>query len=313
MDSNAFSQLYQKQSGDETLTAFEGDVGFSLIKTYPEQTPYFKDGYRMFIKVALSDQGVVYSVNMTSPRVQDGKKEYILTNGNQYKKKVTNYYSGGDEFNFDFSKQIVVHTKTKREFSINEFVNILTGNHLSDRLFWKRKLNWCVNYFLKSLFWLSDKHYEYIRVSLDKYHFSRGDKPETKEEINIEPFFKYFYISKNLIFTLLLLAFVIAILSLLFPHLLQIRELWQLLFGEFSLSNPMAVLLFFLILFTSEKFSLCLNKSIMNFLLPSKDHINKSRLTFVEKLHNFQQSNHFTLKLSLRTGSRSDNILVADK
>lgn len=301
MDSNTFAQLYTKKPEDETLTPFEGDVGFSLIKTYPEHTQYHKDGQRLFIKVALSDRGLSYSVNMTTPKERDGKKEYVLTDGNEYKKKVTNYYSGGDEFTFDTSKQKVIHRKTNKEFLMDEFIAILVGNHLSDRLFWKRKLNWVVNNILKLLFWLSDKHYEHVKVSIDKYHFSRGDKPETKENKNIEPFFKYFYISKNLIFTLLLLAFVTAIFVSFFPEVLQIRNWWRFLFGEFSLSNPMVVLLFFLILFTSEKFSLWLNKSIKNFLMPTKDYFNDPKPTFVEKLHNFQKSNHFRLKLNLKS------------
>lgn len=300
MDSSNFAQLYKQQDGDETLTPFEGDVGFSLIKLYPPQTKYFKDGRRMFIKVGLSEAGLIYSVNMTNPKKRDGQEEYILTDGEEYKKKVTNYYSGGDEFSFDASKRKVVHNKTKKEFTVNEFVQILVGNHLSDRLFWKRKLNWIVSHILKILFWLTDKHYEHVRVSIDKYHFSRGDKPETEEEKNIEPFFKYFYISKNLIFSLLLVSFMFAVLTAFFSEALPLQRWWHYLFGEFSLSNPMVVLLFFLVLFSSEKISLWLNKSIKDFLIPRKDYFNDPKTNFIEKLHNFQQNNKFNLKLSLR-------------
>ena len=107
MDSKNFSQLYKIQNGNEKMIPFEGDIGFSLIKFYPKQTQYYDDGRRLFIKIALSKKGLVYSVNMTNPESRDNQDDYILTDGEEYKKKVTNYYSGGDEFSFDEIKQIM--------------------------------------------------------------------------------------------------------------------------------------------------------------------------------------------------------------
>jgi ABC-type bacteriocin/lantibiotic exporter with double-glycine peptidase domain len=145
--------------------------------------------------------------------------------------------------------------------------------------------------FLKILFWLSDKHYEKIRVSIDKYHIGRDNQPIKEDEKNTEPFFKYFYISKNTIFALLLLTFILAIFSFVFP--VCIKNLWP--FGEFSLSNPFVILFFFLILFSCEKLSTWLNLKIKEFF--EKESAFHKKVNFIERLHNYQYQNNFKLKL----------------
>ena len=146
---------------------------------------------------------------------------------------------------------------------------------------------------LRLFFWLSDKHYEKIRVAIDKYHFNRDNQPIKDDEKNVEPFFKYFYISKNTIFALLLLTFLIAILSIIFPCVIYLEKIWP--FGDFSLSNPFVILFFFLVLFSCEKFSIWLNKKIKNFF--EKESFQKKEINFIERLHNYQYNNKFKLKL----------------
>jgi len=226
-------------------------------------------------------------------------RSYIITDGEEYKKKVTNFVSdtGDGEFTFDELQKKIKHNKTGKYFTLNEFVEILATNHLSDRLFWKRKGNTLVNVFLKILFWLSDKHYERVQVSIDKYNFSRDNKPVMEKQNNTEPFFKYFYISKNLIFAILLITFLGAILVGIFSDKIPLKYLWYSLFGGFSLSNPLVILLFFLVLFSSEKISVWLNSSIKDFLMPDEGYFSKNKETFIEKLHNYQYHNKFNLKL----------------
>lgn len=301
MDAKEFTNHYTKQDSDEAITPFQDEAGFSLIRSYPKETPYYKDGRRMFIKVAALDRGFFYGVDMTKPEKRGETTEYIITEGGEYKKKITNFISdGSSEFVVDNVNKKIMHQPTSKVFTLNEFVDILVANHLADRLFWKRKLNTFIDLILKTLFWLSDKHYERVRVMMDKYHFSQGKKPAVEEQTNIEPFFKYFYISKNFIFGVLLMTFLIAVLAAVFPERIPLKYIWHSLFGEFSLSNPMVVLLFFLSLFSSEKLSIWLNKNINNFLMPQDSHFSKQKESFIEKLHNYQFNNKFDLKLNRR-------------
>jgi hypothetical protein len=302
MDSQEFTNLYTKQNFDEAITSFQNEAGFSLIRLYPEGTPYHKDGRRMFMKVAVLERGFFYGVDMTRPEKRGETTDYVITDGNEYRKKVTNFMSDGGEFVFDEANKRIVHQKTNKSLTLNEFVDILEANHLADRLFWKRILNFLADSTLKIIFLLSDKQYEKIRVAIDKYNFSRDNKPIPAEKHNIEPFFKYFYISKNLIFGILLVTFIIAILVATFPNKLPIKSVWHSFFGEFTLSNPMVVLLFFLGLFSSEKLSKWLNRKIKEFLMPDKNNFynSQNKENFVEKLHNFQYQNKFNLRISLR-------------
>lgn len=280
-----FTELYTRQSQDESITTFQSETGFSLIRFYPEGSDYNKDGKRMFIKVAALERGFFYSVEMTKPEQRGESSSYIIVEGKEYKKKVTNFFSSFDnqEFSFDVNSKKVTHLPSKKIFSLNQFIEILVKNHLSDRLFWKRVTNEIVSALLKVLFWLSDKQYERIRVAIDKYHASRDNKPLPIQEKNIEPFFKYFLISKNILFALLLFAV---------PASILLGCLWK--SGDFSLSNPSVVLLFFLVLFTCEKLSMVLDNKIRDFF--GKDDFNKKR-NFIEKLHDYQFRNEFKLKV----------------
>lgn len=299
MDVQEFTNLYTKQKSDETVTSFQNENGFSLIRLYPENTSYRTDGRRMFIKIAVLDKGLFYGVDMTKPKKEEKNDSYLLTDGEEYKKKVTNFVSdtGDNEFIFDEVRKEIKHNETGKYFTLNEFVEILAKNHLSDRLYWKRNLNTLNNALLKIIFWLSDKRYEKTQISIDKYHWKRDNKPAIDDEKNIEPFFKYFYISKNFIFTMLLIAFLVAIVVAIFPKEIPIKDIWLSLFGGFSLSNPLVVLLFFLTLFSSEKLSVWLNNNIKDFLMPDKSHFSKKKDNFIEKLHNYQYHNKFNLKL----------------
>lgn len=182
MNSEEFVKLYTRQDSDESITTFQNEMGFSLIRFYPKNTPYFKDGRRMFIKIAALDRGFFYSVEMTRSEKEGEKTSYIITEGEEYKRKVTNFFSDGSELTFDNATQKVNHQLSSKNFTMNEFVEILVANHLSDRLFFKRILNELANRVLKFLFWLSDARYERIQMAIDKYHYGKGENPPPKDE-----------------------------------------------------------------------------------------------------------------------------------
>lgn len=295
MNKEDFLKLYTKKDSDDSITPFSNEIGFSLIRNYPKNTPYHKDGKKMFLKIALLQGKLFYAVDMTKPEQREGEPiSYIITEGQEYRKKTTNFFSDNQEpFIFDESTKKIIFTPKNKSFTVNEFIEILVLNHLSDRLFVKRILNWIADLFLKLLFWLSDKHYEKIRVAIDKYHFNRDNQPIKEDEKSVEPFFKYFYISKNTIFALLLLTFLFAILSAIFPHVIFLEKIWP--FGEFTLSNPFVVLFLFLILFSCEKFSVWLNNKIKEFF--DKESVFKKKVNFIERLHDYQYQNKFKLRL----------------
>lgn len=280
MDSEKFVELYTHTDADELITPFSNDVGFSLVRNYPKDSLYYKDGKKMFIKISVRKDTIFYSVDMVVPDQSENQTSYIITEGNEYKRKVTNFFSDTKEpFIFDPTTKEVVYKKKNRKFNLNNFVNIIIRNHLSDRLFIKRKLNMLVKMMLIFLFWLSDKHYEPIKTSIDKYHFGRQNQPTKEDKKDVEPFFKYFYVSKNILFTVLIISFSVSIFS---------GYYWIL--GDFSLSNPSIVLLLFLTLFAGEKFSVWLDRTIKEFFA--------SKINFIEKLHNFQFNNRFNLRLN---------------
>jgi hypothetical protein len=295
MTKEDFLKLYTKKDNDDSITPFSNEIGFSLIRNYPKNTPYHKDGKKMFLKIALLQGKLFYAVDMTKPEQREGEQiSYVISQGEEYKKKTTNFFSDNQEpFIFDETQKRIIFEPKNKKFTVDEFVDILVLNHLSDRLFFKRILNSISDFVLKLLFWLSDKHYEKIRVAIDKYHFNRDNKPIKESEKNVEPFFKYFYISKNTIFALLLLTFLLAILSAVFPQIICLEKIWP--FGEFSLSNPFIVLFFFLILFSCEKFSIWLNNKIKEFF--EKESVFEKKVNFIEQLHNYQYQNKFKLRL----------------
>ncbi len=288
MNIQEFTNLYIKQDIDEKVTSFNGEIGFSLVRQYPEGTPYQKDGKKMFIKVAIINNSLFYSVDMTKPEKRGEDFSYILTDGREYKKSITNFISNTEdnEFIFDQSLQKVIHLKSKKKFNLNQFIDVLVFNHLSDCLFWKRKLNYLASGILKIFFWLVKYHYDHLETSMNLYHFKKGEKSFPVKEKEPDPFFKYFDISKNILF---LLFITLSSLSFFFGHL------WS--SGDFSVSNPTVVLFFFLILFSCEKISLSLEKSIREFLKPEDNIFSKKKMNFIEKLHQYQQKNQFNLKI----------------
>ena len=284
MNGEEFAKLYTRQDSDETITPFQNEAGFSLIRFYPKDTPYFKDGRRMFIKIVDLDRGFFYGVDMTKPQKRDEATEYVITDGEEYRKKVTNFISDGSEFSFNSTAKKIIHQPTGKSFTVNEFVEVLASNHLSDRLFWKRRINAITNSALKFIFWLSDKHYDRVKTAIDKYHFNQK-QTYSEEKINdVDPFFKYFLIYRNTLFIGLIVALSVAV----FVGQSNILD-------EFTVANPLIILAFFLFLSFCEKISIWLNIKIKGFFTQRQFYNEKPN--FIERLHDYQFRNKFQLKL----------------
>ena len=286
MTKEDFFNLYDKNETYNSITQFSNEVGFSLIRDYPKNTPYNKDGKKMFIKVALLKDKLFYSVDMTKPEQRDGEQvSYIITEGQEYRKKTTNFFSDNQEpFIFDENEKKIIFKPKNKKLTLNEFVDILVLNHLSDRLFFKRILNFISGLILKIIFWLSDKHYDSVKTAIDQYHFNKNQSYTEEKINNVDPFFKYFLISRNTLFGALIFAFLFAVL------LSQCKFI-----REFTVANPLIVLAFFLLLSFCEKISIWLNAKIKEFFTPRKFYNEKPN--FIENLHNYQYQNKFKLRL----------------
>ena len=286
MNGEEFTKLYTRQDSDETITPFTNEVGFSLIRKYPKDTAYHKDERRMFIKIAALERGFFYGVDMTKPEKRGENTDHVIKDGEEYKRRVTNFVSDGSEFKFDSATKKIVHQPTNKSFTMNEFVEILASNHLSDRLFWKRKINALTNAILKFIFWLSDKHYDRVKTAIDKYEFGRNKTYSEEKTNDVDPFFKYFSIYRNTLFIGLVIALSVAVLVYKYNIL-----------AEFTLANPLIVLAFFLFLSLCERISIWSNAKIKEFFTPRQFYNEKPN--FIERLHDYQYQNKFKLKLKI--------------
>ena len=127
----------------------------------------------------------------------------VVYDEKKYKKRFTNFF-------FNKSENIILDVKDNKfvikkrfkiyRFSINDFIQVLVKNHLSDLLFLRRKINILKIGFLKSIFWSIDSKYDWIEY----YHKIHEEKstPNKAGQVSIdllndpepEPFFKYFKI-----------------------------------------------------------------------------------------------------------------------
>lgn len=278
MKSDEFVKLYEKVDSDESTTPFKDDVGFTLIRKYKEGSQYQKDERRIFIRLYLTGETVNGGAEMVDAD-KEGTGSYRIVTDSKYRKKVTNFRFGSEEdITFNYKKNKIFYKPKKLYLTLNEFIDQLVNNHLSDRAFFRRNFNNLVNFLLRFIFWLSNKHYDRIKVMLEIYHPNQKDEHDKEDERSIEPFLKYFYISKNILFSFFLIAFP---LSLLATNIYCFRD--------FSISNPTLILFFFLILFVFEKLSIYLDRRIKAFF--------KKEINFFSKLHNFQFSESFKIKI----------------
>ena len=139
-NSKDFKELYQKVPDDEKATEISDAVGITIVRKYNKDSEYFKDGKKMFIKLYLRDTFLVGGINV----VEEEKNGIyaIISDNKKYKKKFTNFFFGPEEkikFNAENNRVLIKRKNKNIEFCLNDFVDLLIENHLSDRLSWARK------------------------------------------------------------------------------------------------------------------------------------------------------------------------------
>ncbi|MDI6883492.1 MAG: hypothetical protein QMC93_03505 [Patescibacteria group bacterium] len=171
-----------------------------------------------------------------------------------------------------------------KKLSLNDFVDSLVKNHLSDRLFWIRKKNYLKKIILSVIFFLTDEKYNWIEY----YHRSNklqedkiNDREEKEPKISSEPFFKYFKIHNNALFVLFVILFFVLIIIKKYKFFDE---------QNISTSNPILLSAFIIILFLFHYFS--------SFL-----HLKKrDKNGFIYKLHNSSLNGSFKLRIKKPQG-----------
>lgn len=279
---NYLFELYRnkKNLDDLEIVPFKDKNGFSIIRKYPKNSKFFKENYFIYIQIEEQNNDYLF---FSVERVKKDKDGYYLDLEN--KEKVTNFVSTEDEkFLFDKNKKIIKRMEDKKTFTLEQFINILVKNHLSDKFFWKRKINYLIDLLFIFIFLLNDKKYNKFEVLIKRNNFGEREiKKLDVENKDPEPFFKYFRISKNLLFLTLFLL-----------NLFLIFFNKKFKFIDFSVSNPIIIITALIYFFLLEKINYFLEKNIKEFL-DSSSNILKAKNNFLEKLYSYQSKNKFKL------------------
>ncbi len=284
------AKLYKTKRG-EILIPFTKGRGIGLIKKYKNEIVPIKDNKRIFIKIFLSKENVV---NGTIDMIDFDKKRddaYVITDDpNKYGRKITNF-SFGEEENLFLSKEKGVFVKTKNKYiSINNFVDVLIKNHLSDKLFLKRKINQLIDYLIKFIFWLDNQRYEPSTIFLIKNGLGKHEEKNKPKTETPEPFFKYFYIKKNFLLSLLLMSLII-ISTFIIRLECSDNHFGYSIFLNLSLSNPVVILVFIVFLFIAEKISSKLDSLIEGFYENDKKNI-------LNRIDQYKNNSSFRLRFN---------------
>jgi len=277
-NSEEFKKLYQQVSDDERVTEIRDAVGITIVRNYKKDSEYFKDGKQMFINLYLRGKFLLGSIDMVE---KNNEGLYtIIYDSEKYKRRFTNFSFGPEE------KFMLIHEGEKtlvkvnsKKLSLNEFIDRLVENHLSDKLFWVRKKNFFKKLFLSIIFFLSDDKYDFVGYYHKIYRLKEdkvNDNSRTSElKIKEEPFFKYFKIYKNTLFIFSIISFFI---------LLIFQKMRILSSEELTSSNPILLLGFVIILFLLHYFSSFIHKK------------KKDKDGWIYGIHNSLFSSKFKLK-----------------
>lgn len=257
ISSKELKSLYNLTDRDDDIFELNDITGIHIIRKYKDNFINLKND-RMFIKLYIPDKEKLYvqgAVDRVKSKDANGSDFYTIvypTEKLKYKKP-TSFFFGEDEgIKFDNSSNKVIFRK--KEFTLNEFVDLMEKNHYRDMFLFSRIVRSIRIFSIKLLFFLIDSKYE----EFDYIWRDRATSSQTSEKIKsasskADPLFHYFYIYKNLLgLFFLLLAFPIFYLSLcLSTH-------------YFTISNPFIIFLSLFILYILEKISDWLYKITSN-------------------------------------------------
>lgn len=134
-------------------------------------------------------------------------------------KNFTNFsLDDSDKIIFDVNKDKIVIKRwgIRRNFSVNQFVDLLTKNHLHNKYLRAKLVQKMKFYFLKLIFWLVDKKYDWadyqdeidVMNDLNRTRTRRTPQPISIPEIQ-EPFFKYFHIYRKILLMFMIFLFTV--------------------------------------------------------------------------------------------------------
>lgn len=191
-NSEKFRTLYQDENRDEFVFTLGDAIGLQIVRKYPNKMPLLSDK-RMFMKIFLIEDKVFGGVDMVSSE----EKRWVVVN--EQFKKISNFFFRSDEglrFNFENQK----FSYKKREYTLNEIVNILEKTHLSDIYRVSRWLNYLYEILLKLIFFGVDREYDRMDFLLS-HSKGRAEREAVVKDVRLvpDPFFKYFYIYKNIL------------------------------------------------------------------------------------------------------------------
>jgi hypothetical protein len=200
----ALIDLYTKKSDDDVYLHDSGN-GFGLITDYPEGM----EKHKVIVKLSVESRKLKGSVNLvkeaSTPSVDVGYE--IETKAIKNKPYTNFWFDVNDGFIFDDDKEKIISNSGK-EYAVDDFIALLLRTHASDVFWVHRKLIGLKLYFLKSLFFLVNEELEDNPLML----YIKHERNELKQrgELDEDPFYKYFKISKNIVvlaFLLLVLIF----------------------------------------------------------------------------------------------------------
>lgn len=294
--SELFFNLYQRTSKDEEIVKISDAPGITIIRKYDETTKYFKDGKKISVKFYIRDGYINGGVDMAQKNEEGGYTIYDSTK--PYKHPYTNFFFSKDEnIVFNNNEQIIIIKRKNKiyKFNVNDFVDLLIKNHLSDRLFWKRKINKLKIYFLTFIFWSIDQKYDWINYYHKVHDKDKKLSLNVTNSINIElpaplaidPFFKYFNIYRKILFCCIFTITVVLYYFYDKANCCNSLNIFYSLFKaeNFTITNPIFLFSFFIVL------------SLLHYLsayLKAKIH-DKDGLIY--KLHESSLNNSFSLKI----------------
>lgn len=270
--------LYTKIQRDEYIFELNDYPGIQIIRKYESSLKDMLEK-RMFIHFHLREEnnewhvegGIDVVKNKTNEKDNGWTMEFpkgVLS------QKPTNYFFGKSEnILLDTNGDKVVFKNTK--YSLNDFIDLLEKNHLRDMFLLSRFTNLTKFGFLHILFRLCDSRYKKLN-----YIFNRKEHQTNLQQEVIEapskqsdPFFKYFFIYKNMIGTAIILSLTpLFYLSICLPS------------SYFTISNPFLLFSVLLYLFFLEK----LSNFLFN-LLTGTDFVQKITRSAVELKGNLKK------------------------
>ena len=186
ISSQYISDLYIRSNDDENVFALIDSIGINIIRKYKKDTIPARKNYRMFIRLFITATNTVRGgVDVVKDNSDESNPGFPLvfeeddTLINIFRRKYTSFTIDGKE-KIEFSSKTNEIIFRNREFSINQFVELLVYNHVHDMFFRSRILNYLKNFFvLEPAFYLANLNYRDLKT---RFNFIL--KKNTNEKID---------------------------------------------------------------------------------------------------------------------------------